>query len=826
MPWIQPLAELTLADIDRVGGKAAHLGALMRAGFNVPKGFVIDVEAFTSHFGLVTDPLVRPVVPRLHAEFMAQIVAALIAHLGDVKELAVRSSSTQEDSNLASFAGQHSTYYFVAPQRIDQAIVDCWMSLWSQAALAYRRAGWAEIASGEPVRMAIIVQQMLPATRSGVAFSRDPITGAHECVIEATWGLGAALMDGRVSPDHARVSEAGELISYNISDKQYQVSGSPSNLDGNRLQEVSVAQRHQAVLSTLEAERLANISQQLEVLFEQPQDIEWSYVDEQLYLLQSRPITSQAKCHNIDKKLVLFKPLAENFTEPLTPLTQDLFSHLLPSIGAFYNGRFYIDADIISALSPWVISDTEIADLMLLRHRPKRLKLSITKLLKSASFFALAFLMDGANWIRAARSTPESLQGYRRTVDKIIQQRKLGIAQTMHRLVWGRGFFEPMSNKVFVLNISAGRYFLYIGILNACVARFAPQYPIKQLSKTYHGRYDMQSLQLLEELRHLSQDLDEALHSDSNDAQQIKNVLSGQANTLPHGHPFTIAFDKFISNFGHRGPREMEVAAPRWRETPKALLELLRATPAQADNINKTHGSYLAARDELHAHLKPWQRKFVEHLCNKIAHYTALRENTRHYHIMAFAAIRQKLLDEERQLIENAKLTQNGDIFFLTISDIKALADNTKTPEDAQTAIRLRRRQWHRRARGELVECINIEASTYTNNNLPENMLHGQCASPGYCEGKARVIFSPQQAKHLQPGEILVAPYTDPAWTPLFIRASGIIVETGSFLSHAGTIARELHVPCIVDVKGCTQEIKTGQLLRLNATNGTIETLI
>ena len=135
MNWIKPLSELTLNDIELVGSKAAHLGAMLRAGFNVPRGFVITVDAFTEHFGLVTDPLVKPVTPRLSAELMTAVVSALTEHLGQEAEVAVRSSSTEEDLSFASFAGQHSTYYFVPPTQIDQAIVDCWMSLWSNAAL-------------------------------------------------------------------------------------------------------------------------------------------------------------------------------------------------------------------------------------------------------------------------------------------------------------------------------------------------------------------------------------------------------------------------------------------------------------------------------------------------------------------------------------------------------------------------------------------------------------------------------------------------------------------------------------------------------------------
>ena len=183
-------------------------------------------------------------------------------------------SSTEEDGSRASFAGQHSTYYFVTPSRIDQAIIDCRMSLWSDPALNYRRSGWTDIATGEPVhgrdRSADVAQPVRGVT------SRDPIdASSRDVVIEATRGLGAALVDGRVTPDHIRVAENGRLASYEISDKQYQVT---SKVRGDqavdRLQEMSAGQRHAQVLQHSEAEHIANLAQQLETLFDEPCDVE------------------------------------------------------------------------------------------------------------------------------------------------------------------------------------------------------------------------------------------------------------------------------------------------------------------------------------------------------------------------------------------------------------------------------------------------------------------------------------------------------------------------------------------------------------------------
>lgn len=797
---------------------------MLRAGFPVPEGFVIDVDAFISHFGEQTDPLVKPNLPLLQAELMAGVVQALMDHLGAENQVAVRSSSTEEDSSNASFAGQHSTYYFVPPNRIDQAIVDCWMSLWSNAALSYRRSGWAEVSSGEPVRMAVIVQKMLPATRAGVTFSRDPISSdTNDSVIEASWGLGAALVDGRVTPDHIRVAEDGDLVSYAVSDKLFQVSTLPSNSDGHRLQEVPRARRRTAVLTSQEAQNIANIGQQLETLFEEPQDVEWAYVGDDLYLLQSRPITTRPSHHDIQQKLVIFKPLLENFTEPLTPLSEDLYAHILPSIGAFYEGRCYLDLEQIERLSIFDISEEELVNAALLRATPTQPKLAWRKVVPVVAGGLLAFLADGANWIRTSRASPAALQRYANLIEKVRQNRSYSPLTAMRRLVWGRHPFEPIGHQMLYANVSAGRYFLYIGLLEYLVTRFAPDYPIIELSRTYHGREDMQSLTLLNKLEHLGELLNEAIDADGQDSKQIASVLEGTENALPADSTFTVEFEAFLHDFGHRGPREMELAAPSWRESPGTLLKVLQNSVPSGDKANKLHGAHLSARDELHGYLKPWQRYLVDRVRHKISKFIALRENTRHYHIMAFDLVRQKILQVETELLRDEKLSIRGDIFFLRHLEMEQLADNRLEPIMAHELIRKRRRDWQRQARAPIQETINISLPPV---EVDETSMQGQCACPGWVEGTARVVHSLTQADTLNEGEILVAPYTDPAWTPLFTRAAGIVVGTGSFLSHAGTVARELHVPCVVDVQNCMQQIASGQKLKLDATSGTVEIVV
>lgn len=814
--WIRPLKDLTLTDVDLVGGKAAHLGALLRAGFDVPGGFVITVEAFVEHLGHTTDPLVRPSPPRLSAEFMAEVVQALMEYLPNETSVAVRSSSTAEDGQVASFAGQHSTYYYIPPARLDQAIIDCWMSLWSREAIAYRRAGGGPVTSGEPLRMAVVVQQMLDAERSGVVFSRNPNGTDTHAIVEATWGLGAALVDGRVQPDQITVSEEAGLKSYSVGDKRHQVMASVSNPEGNRLVSVSRNRQQQAVLSDHEAEQLAELAWRLETLFDAPQDIEWCYVGEQLYLLQSRPITSLSGRYSGTAQLVRFQPIAENFTEPLTPLSEDLFAHLLPGGAHFVHGRLYFDIQMLKPFMPWQLTDAELAELMLLQAPQTQRTWSWPGALRLLGMLSLAFLVDGANWLRAARLTDADLQRYREHVERLSRKSEWSLPKLARRVIWAKHAFTPAYHQVFILNISSGRYFIFIGLLEALVKRFAPDYPISELPRTYHGREDIQAMAMLEEMQTLAELLQDERELRQT-LQQFLNqrpegaIATANPPALPPGTPFSVAFDQFLQKFGHRGAKEVELAAPRWREQPAQLLAML-LNPAAARQ-RQSHGDYLAARDQLHRHLKPWQRWLVDGLSRRISHFIALRENTRHLHILGFTALRERILKDAQDLVVRGLLKLPEDAFFLTMEELSSLVAEALTPATARARVRSRRRLWQQAAQHPAPATFNIEQT---------QRASPLCASPGEARGRARFINHPGQGHRLAADEILIAPYTDPSWTPLFCRAAGVIVATGSFLSHAGTVARELHLPCLVNAGTVIDEIKDGQLIVMNATTGEV----
>ena len=244
-----------------------------------------------------------------------------------------------------------------------------------------------------------------------------------------------------------------------------------------------------------------------------------------------------------------------------------------------------------------------------------------------------------------------------------------------------------------------------------------------------------------------------------------------------------------------------------------------------AKRSTESYGMRLAALDKLHQAIpRKWQRWIADYLIERIRYYVTLRENTRHFHTLAFDVLRYKLKQKQQVLLESGQLKCTDDIFFLTWDEADSLEQGKMQWRDAEPLIHKRRRRYQEQSRCLPPSTINLPLPV-SEAVASANQMLGQCASPGYAEGTIKVVLDPTLGADLDPGDILVAPYTDPAWTPLFPTAAAIVVEVGSYLSHAGTVAREYQIPCLVDVTNCTRDLQTGQRARVFASEGRIEVL-
>ncbi len=396
----------------------------------------------------------------------------------------------------------------------------------------------------------------------------------------------------------------------------------------------------------------------------------------------------------------------------------------------------------------------------------------------------------------------------------------LNALDSLRALLFGPGPFAAIANFPFQVNIAAGRYFVLLGALRWLLRRYAPSFEISQIAALCAGTDHMLSAQMIDDLRataliaQQTPAIRQLLQSDR--LEELPNQLA----VHPAAAPFVASLETFIAHYGHRGTRELELAAPRWQEDPTPLFMMIRnllregfTEPLAIQSGLRSRHAEVALDAALTGRAK---RAIARWLVERIRYYAALRENTRHYMILALTTVRRKLLALEQQLLATGTLRPD-DIFYLTWDELLEVSAGRTDRAHVQAQIRERRLAHIRRNRTTPPLTINVE---YRTPKPGTGVLVGQCASPGVAEGTVRLVLDPATDGEIKAGEILVAPYTDPAWTPLFLGAAAVVVETGSYLSHAGTIARELGIPCLVDVSGVIGALRNGQRLCVDATQG------
>jgi pyruvate,water dikinase len=885
-PSIAWLDTVRRSDVATVGGKAANLGELLAAGFPVPQGFVLTASAcerFFASIGLADylaglDDLspseaaqrlatissrirMAELPPELEQEILGAH-AQLCARQGGERACVVRSSATAEDLAEASFAGQHGTYYYVDRAQLLPMIRNCWASLWSEGAVSYRSTHGIAHASAA---MAVIVQEMIPSQISGVVFTLNPVSGARdEIVIESSWGMGAGIVDGRVTPDRFVLERHGlRLREQRIAEKRVRVSTTLRKDAVGRVVAVPLEQQQAATLSLEEAREIARWALRAEERFGTPQDLEWASTDGRIHVLQSRPVTVAGRkefCRNQrGGKYVLFKPLAENFTDPLTPLSASLwFQGPVPPGLALIGGRPYFDLDVIRRIVPLRLTDTELAQALYLSAEglPRRLRLAPLRLPLALLVGLVIYLVMANVYARSARLPPDFMDIFRRRARSVDREARYGVREAFLKLFLGAKLSElllgPLGHKVMALNVSAARYFVWLAVLKKLLRRYLPDLPKDAIGLLISGGEGVLSAETGRRIWAL------AMEAKRNAAVRrilLENPPDEALAALreePEATGFVARLDDFLAEFGHRAFKEFEFRSPRWEEDPGPVLGMVRnyllveGDPADHDRAAAERRA--ALQRTIHERLasRPLEKalrirtRLVRHAANRVKYFATLRENSRFYWVMAAGVVRKKILRLEEELIAKGRLKCKDDVFFLEWREVEELRDGRLEWKDVERRIGERRRDFVRLSKMTPPKTIGIAAATLGTEDASGalvkgraaqltdtggTLLKGQSASPGRCEGTARVILDPSQDVELRPGEVLVAPYTDPAWTPLFLTAGAAVVEVGSFLSHAGTVAREFGLPCVVDVPECTSRIKTGDPLLVDGDAGVVRLL-
>jgi len=844
---------LWLDEIDRtcaaqVGGKGANLGELKRHGLPVPDGFVlaagvysraIQRDAVQEQFRaqlMRLDWSDHQALERAYKEFRQTILSLpldaeaalagahsqLLARHPGWKWVAVRSSATAEDSEHASFAGQHGTYYYVSAEELARQVRHCWASMWSPEAMLYRHTRHMDHLS---VSMAVVVQLLVPADVSGVTFTANPVTGnAGEIIIESSWGLGAAIVDGKVTPDRFVVEKSSRRVTQRrLAEKQVMVPPPDGPAPAHRLVDVPFDKKLSWTLDDTQLHTVSDVAARVEQIYGAPQDIEWALAGDEFYLLQARPITTLAQAAQAPPTgdvWLLAKPIIENFTDPISPMMQSVVDRLPPLcwLFSFHYGRLYVNLTRIRRLFfPQAASWEELERLFDLnptdpRPRPRlsrwKLLLWFPALLFEAFLVSLALL-------RLRRMPDNAMDSYRARCDAVERDTAAGPAQARRRLA----LHLAMDNPIIVNVISAVTSWVLHSFSHSLLRRWAPDVHPGALALAATSEIGVLSAETGKRIWELARIADQSPEVRRLVLETPDSELPAQLAAAPSARPFADELAKFLALHGHRGFKEVEIKNKRWVEEPAAVYSMIRnhlRQPLDLEALEKRNARARAeALDGILRRLEkhPRRQRFLRKLIARTAHFSKLRENSRFYWILGQFAIRKKLLHLDHEWRSRRWLKCEDDIFFLRLEELPQVDNGKLRGEALESLVAGRRREYTTYMKLTPPRLLGIELEAES----PGRVLKGVSASPGIHAGRARIILNPALNCRLERGEVLVAPYTDPAWTPLFLQAGAVVVEVGSFLSHAGTVAREYGLPAVVDVRDCTSLIRDGQNVTVDA---------
>jgi rifampicin phosphotransferase len=866
-----------------LGGKALALLRSEQAGLPVPPWFVISPSAFAASLSREqSEMLASKRSERLSSELLSlkpsdevqrEVGDALRDLFMDGSRLAVRSSAVDEDGSQYSFAGQFDTFLFVEAKDISAKIAAVWRSGFNDRILEYRRQrGLSNSAQSAP---AVLVQKMVNADVSGVAFSADPVSGRRSLsVVSAVPGMGTALVGGQAAADVFKIDRAGTIAERAIARKNIFHVFDPTAGEGVSEVALSDADGLKPALTDQKAIAVAHLARRAAHAFGRPQDIEWAIEGDQLFLLQSRPITTLADLTDPEGALNLWdnSNITESYNGVTTPLTFSFARYIYEGV--------YRQFCVIMRVPKARIAAHE------------RTFSSMLGLIQGRIYYNLL------NWYRVLALLPgftvnrrfmEQMMGVRESLAGEIAS-ELEQASTRDRIVdalrSAHTLFGLLRNY-FTLDRQIGRFYVR---LNEALAPPDPQFADMRLDELVAHYYKLE--------RQLLSRWDAPLVNDffamifhgafrkitarwcgDTDGMLANDAIRGEGNivslepaarvremaSVAAAHPelvaalreapvakavrvvrrypeFSVLYDAYLAKFGDRCLEELKLESETLHDDPLVLLrnvaELVRAagiTPTPKTEIRSAR----QAEDKMRTALSgsPVRRWTLFWVMRQARRLVRNRENLRFERTRLFGTIRRLFLEAGHRLQAIGRLDDARDIFYLELGEILAFNDGTATTADLRSLAAVRKQEFAA-YRGSTVPGDRFETrgpvyhaqvygsstpSRETGASGEERRGLGCC--PGIVRGTARVVRDPKQAR-LTAGCILVADHTDPGWIMLFPSASGLLVERGSLLSHSAIVARELGIPAVISIPGLLDWLQDGDEVELDGGAGIVRRII
>lgn len=865
------------AGVEAAGGKGWNLGRLERYGFKIPAGGVLVAGAYRNFIkennlleargeiaqsvsiGNIGEREIEDKLFLIREKIKSGTISTTIREELDSKlksigildkPLAVRSSATAEDAAGTSFAGIHDSFLNVRGlDNILSAIKSCYASLWTPRAVAYRRKMSVK---DDDVIPAVVVMEMVEAKAAGVGFTCDPRTGREDVmVISANFGLGESVVSGAVEPDEYRLRLGyWPEIKEKIIGRKERMTVPRENVGT-----VSVQPAESMAGQALSDENIIKLGFLILRVFEalgsgeQHQDIEWVFSGSEFILVQARPVTALPKCTCAEIKDQPDIWSNVNFRDAI-PFVQSTLNWSINKIGLpgalqspfqsvgyhmpqglryirLYQGRAYLNLSLQQwlwydalGLAPRKTNDSLGGHQPEIKINEKKTYAGVRGLKRIGRMLKLLLAIP-----KAKRRARESFANYNDYTANLLKKdfKSFTNEQFIHTFITNAKVSTEFAAVFFFLGISsAPPHTMLVNTLE----KYFPGKGNAMANAIMAGGADITSAQhgyrLMEMAEIARSDVDARRFFS---AELFDPLLWDRG--LPDNSPFKQSLRNFLAEYGHRGIYECDIINPRWREDPSYLLHIIRSTMEIADTgAIKARQKEKADRAwrEINQNL-PWHRRVqVKSWWKQALKGAELREMAKSVLVKLYEPGRMIYQEIGQRLAERGIIEEPNDIYHCALTEIFSIVWGYWDGMGLAVLVAERRAGMKEMEALSPPDLIIDEAPHFAEsaNLSPDKALTGTGVAAGRASGAARLIHHPDEGGKLLAGDVLVAPSTDPAWTPLFLRASAIVMESGGFLSHGSIVAREYGIPAVVNIPGVMKLVDDKQLITVDGDAGKV----
>ncbi|HDX9652825.1 TPA: phosphoenolpyruvate synthase [Bacillus wiedmannii] len=865
--FVLDFQEIENTQLALVGGKGLNLGELSSVqGIQVPEGFCVTTVGYEkaieqneelqtllqqltklkkeerAQIGEMSKKIREVIMAVKIPSEVVEAVAHYLSRFGNEHAYAVRSSATAEDLPYASFAGQQDTYLnIIGKEAILQHVRKCWASLFTERAVMYRMQNDFE---HNQVSICVVVQKMIFPEASGILFTADPVTSNRKVVsIDASFGLGEALVSGLVSADNYKVKE-GEITGKMIATKKLAIYALKEG--GTETKQIDSAQQQIQTLSEQQILQLAQIGRQIEAYFGCPQDIEWCLVDDTFYIVQSRPITTLYPIpeeNDGGNHVYISVGHQQMMTDAMKPLGLSFFLLTTNAPMRKAGGRLFVDAtqQLASPASRDYLINTLGKSDPLVRD-------ALTTIIERDNFITLLPDDEKEKSVskskQPANSQPE-IENDPAIVTNLIQNSEASIEELKRNMQMKSGvdvldfilediqqlkkvLFNPQSIAVIMAGMNASTWMNekmehWLGEKNAADTLS------QSVQNNITSEMGLALLDVADVIRPYQEVITYLQHVENDNFLDELVQFKG-------GEKARDAILTFLNKYGMRCSGEIDITKTRWSEKPTTIIPMIlnniRDFEAGASKRKFEEGLQEALKKEEELvnrlqHLPNGKQKVEEmkRMVRNIRNFIGYREYPKYGMINRYFIYKQALLKEAEQLVQSGVIHEIDDIYYLTFEELHEVVRTNKLDYE-----RIQKQKNDYKLYGKLTPPRimtsdgEIITGKYKRENLPADAIVGLPVSSGVIEGRARVILNMEDA-NLEEGDILVTAFTDPGWTPLFVSIKGLVTEVGGLMTHGAVIAREYGLPAVVGVENATKRIKDGQRIRVHGTEGYIEVL-